>query len=71
MSKYMLKHAFVKLHAEKIRKKEQTMMIFVIFVALLVTLDFAALIWGFDSRDGMDSEDGQRRAILAFPSHRA
>jgi len=34
------------------------MMIFVIFVALLITLDFAALIWGFDSRDGMYSEDG-------------
>ena len=47
------------------------MIIFVLFVALLITLDFAALIWGFDSRDGMDSEDGQRRAILAFPSHRA
>jgi hypothetical protein len=47
------------------------MMIFVIFVALLITLDLAALIWGFDSRDGMYSEDGQRRANLAFPSHRA
>jgi hypothetical protein len=67
----MLKHTFVKLHAEKTRKKEQTMIIFVIFVALLVTLDVAAMIWGFESRDGMDSEDGQRRANLAFPSHRA
>jgi hypothetical protein len=59
------------LHAEKTRKKKHTMMIFVIFVALLVTLDIAAMIWGFDSRDGMDSGDGQRRALLAFPSHRA
>ena len=67
----MLKHAFVQLHAEKTRKNKHTMMIFVIFVALLVTLDIAAMIWGFDSRDGMDSEDGQRRALLAFPSHRA
>ena len=67
----MLKDAFVQLTAEKTRKKEETMMIFVIFVALLVTLDVAAMIWGFDSRDGMDSEDGQRRALLAFPSHRA
>jgi hypothetical protein len=47
------------------------MMIFFIFVALLVTLDLAAMIWGFESRDGMDSEDGQRRAHLAFPLHRA
>ncbi|HXZ05269.1 MAG TPA: hypothetical protein VEH81_10570 [Ktedonobacteraceae bacterium] len=47
------------------------MMIFLIFVALLITLDLAALIWGFDSRDGMNSEDEQRRANLAFPSHRA
>jgi len=47
------------------------MMIFVIFVALLITIDLAALIWGFESRDGMYSEDAQRRANLAFPSHRA
>jgi len=50
----MLKHSFVKLHAEKIRKKEQTMIIF-IFVVLLLTLDFTAVRWGFDSRDGQDS----------------
>jgi hypothetical protein len=67
----MLKHAFVQLHAEKTRKKKHTMMIFVIFVALLVTLDLAAMIWGFESRDGMDSLEWQRRAHLAFPSHRA
>jgi hypothetical protein len=42
----MLNHAFVQLHAEKTKKKKQTMMIFVIFVALLVTIDFAAMIWG-------------------------
>jgi hypothetical protein len=47
------------------------MMIFVLFVALLITLDFAALIWGFDSRDGMYSEDRQKRVNLAFPSRRA
>jgi len=47
------------------------MMIFVIFVALLVTLDLASMIWGFESRDGMDSSEWQRRANLAFPSHRA
>jgi hypothetical protein len=36
----------------KKRKKEQTMIIFIIFVVLLLTLDFAAMRWGFDSRDG-------------------
>jgi hypothetical protein len=54
----MLKHACVKLNAEKTRKKEQTMIVFIIFVVLLFTLDFAALRWGFDSRDGLDSKDG-------------
>ena len=54
----MLKHSFVKLHAEKIRKKEQTMIISIIFVVLLLTLDFTAMRWGFDSRDGLVSEDG-------------
>jgi hypothetical protein len=67
----MLKHSIVKLHADKTRKKEQTMFIFTIFVALLFTLDFAAMIWGFESRDSLDSSELQRRAILEFPSHRA
>ena len=66
----MLKHSLVKLNAEKIRKKAQTMILF-IFVVLLFTLDFAAMRWGFDSRDGLDSEDGQRRAIREYSSHRA
>jgi hypothetical protein len=66
-----LKHSFVKLNAEKTRKQEQTMIIFIIFVALLFTLDFAARRWGFHSRDGLDSSEWQRRAILQFPSHRA
>ena len=66
----MLKHSFVKLNAEKTRKKEQTMIIF-IFAVLLFMLDFAAMRWGFDSRDGLDSEDGQRRAIREYSSHRA
>jgi hypothetical protein len=56
---------------KKPRKKEQTMIIFIIFVALLFTLDFAAMRWGFDSRDGLDNEDGLRRAIREFSSHRA
>jgi len=47
------------------------MNIFILFVALLFTLDFAAMRWGFDSRDGLDSEDGQRRAIREYSSHRA
>jgi hypothetical protein len=53
----MLKHSFVKLHAEKTRKKEQTMIIFIIFVVLLLTIDLAAVRWGFDIRDGLNSED--------------
>ena len=34
------------------------MILFIIFVVLLCTLDFAAMRWGFDSRDGLVSEDG-------------
>jgi hypothetical protein len=56
---------------KKTRKKKHTMMMFLIFVALLFTLDFAAMRWGFDSRDGLNSSEWQRRAILKFPSHRA
>jgi hypothetical protein len=47
------------------------MIMFITFVALLIALDFTAMRWGFDSRDGIDSEVGQRRAILEIPSHRA
>jgi hypothetical protein len=67
----MLKYSFVQLTAEKTRKKEPTMIMFIIFVALLFTLDFTAMRWGFDSRDGLDSSEWQRRAMFAFPSHRA
>ena len=34
------------------------MILFIIFVVLLFTLDCAAMRWGFDSRDGLHSEDG-------------
>ena len=47
------------------------MILFIIFIALVVALGLAAARWGYDSRDGIDSEDGQRRAALKFPSHRA
>ena len=52
------------------RKKEHTMILFVIFVALVVALGLAAG-WGGDLRHGIDSEEGQRLATLTFPSHRA
>jgi hypothetical protein len=47
------------------------MILFVNFVALVVTLGLAAARWSAESRHGIDSEDGQRRATLTFPSHRA
>ena len=47
------------------------MIILIIFVALVVVLGLAAVRWGFDSRDGIDSPEWQRRATLRFPSHRA
>jgi hypothetical protein len=66
----MLKHSVVQLHAEKTRKKAHTMILFIIFFALLITLDIAAMCWGFESRAGMNSSEWQRRAMLEFPSHR-
>ena len=47
------------------------MILFVIFVSLVVALGLAAAHWGGDHRQGIDSEDGQRRAALTFSSHRA
>jgi hypothetical protein len=47
------------------------MILFVILVALVVALRLAAARWGGDHRHGIDSEEGQRRATLMFPSHRA
>jgi hypothetical protein len=46
------------------------MIMFIIFVALLVALGLTAVRWGFDSRDGIDSPEWQRRATLNFPSRR-
>ena len=53
------------------RKKEQIMIMFIIFVALLGVLGLASMRWGFDTRYGMDSPEWQRWAILQFPLHRA
>ncbi len=47
------------------------MIMFILFIALLVVLGLAAMHWGFDSRDGIDSLEWQRRTVLDFPSHRA
>jgi len=66
----MLKRSVVQLHAEKTRKQAQTMIMFIIIFALLITLDIAAMCWGFESRAGMKSSEWQRRAMLEIPSHR-
>ncbi len=47
------------------------MILFVIFVTLVVALGLAAARWGVYSRHEIDSEEGQRRTTLMFPSHRA
>ncbi|HEY3994003.1 MAG TPA: hypothetical protein VGM01_14140 [Ktedonobacteraceae bacterium] len=47
---------------------------FAIFVLALILLDLAALRWGVDSRDGLDSPEWQRHQstwILRVPAHRA
>lgn len=47
------------------------MIMLFIFIALLAVLGLVAIRWGFDSRDGIDSLEWQRRATLLAPSHRA
>lgn len=47
------------------------MIMLILFVALLVVLGLASMRWGFDSRDGVDSTEWQRRATLTIPAHRA
>lgn len=47
---------------------------FAIFVLILILLDLAALRWGVDSRDGIDSPEWQRHqsiGVLRVPAHRA
>ena len=47
------------------------MIMLFIFIALLAVLGYAAMRWGYDSRDGIESSEWQRRATLLSPSHRA
>lgn len=37
------------------------MAMLIIFLVLLIALAFAANFWGFDSRDGIDSPEWQKR----------
>lgn len=39
----------------------ETLIIFLIIPALLIVLDIAALRWGADSRDGVNSLEWERR----------
>ena len=45
------------------------MELFIISLIVLVALDLAALRWGFDSRDGIDSHEWERRGSTFFPAH--
>jgi len=44
------------------------MAMFIIFLVLLIVLALAATRWGFDSRDGIDSREWERRADRAGSS---
>jgi hypothetical protein len=44
------------------------MELFIISLAILVVLDLAVLRWGFDSRDGTDSHEWERRNSTSFPT---
>jgi hypothetical protein len=44
------------------------MELFIMSLVLLVALDLAVLRWGFDSRDGLDSHEWERRNSTSFPT---
>lgn len=43
------------------RTKEAHMLLILIGLLLLIALDIAAMRWGYDSRDGLDSREWERR----------
>jgi hypothetical protein len=47
------------------------MELILIFIALLIVFDIAALLWGCDSRDGINSREWERRSqwVLRLPMH--
>ncbi len=42
-------------------ERKTIMLTFIIFLVLLIVLGFAAMRWGFDSRDGIDSPEWEKR----------
>ena len=47
------------------------MVTFIILLVLLIALGLAQARWGFDSRDGIESPEWERRANFESLSHRA
>jgi len=45
------------------------MELFFISLVILVALDLVVLRWGFDSRDGIDSHEWERRNSTSSPTH--
>jgi hypothetical protein len=45
------------------------MELLIISLIVLIALDLAALRWGFDSRDWIDSREWQHRSNTFFPEH--
>jgi hypothetical protein len=45
------------------------MELLIISLIMLIALDLAALRWGFDSRDGIDSREWERQSSTYFPTH--
>ena len=49
-------------------EKRRQMELFIILIIVLIALDLAALRWGFDSRDRIDSQEWERRSSTFFPT---
>ena len=46
--------------------REDLMLMFLVFLLLLIVIDIAAMRWGFNSSDGPDSKEWERRQQYAW-----
>jgi hypothetical protein len=61
---------FIRGNGWVLREKRRPMELFISSLVLLVALDLAALRWGFDSRDGIESHGWERRNSTSLPTGR-
>jgi hypothetical protein len=58
-------------HSRKRWRKEVIMETLLILIMLVVVLDIASLLWGYDSTEKMDSPEWERRATWDASYHKS